>query len=185
VLLLLVVARIIDLLCLLFLQWFSMPMSLLASDPFLNDIPWRKIVLVVIACNRRFFSSRIAAPVHQSHVQGLVHQMYKWHYGVPNGIMRDKHPGRSRPCVMRPWGDPKWYLHSRMRTVYMRSSIRGKKEKESEKEKKKKKNHRSMVPIGYYCADCKKFLTTEEYNQKSSERWEEWQAAHPAKEQQS
>jgi hypothetical protein len=86
---------------------------------------------------------------------------------------------------MRPWGDPKWYLHSRMRTVYMRSSIRGKKEKESEKEKKKKKNHRSMVPIGYYCADCKKFLTTEEYNQKSSERWEEWQAAHPAKEQQS
>ena len=46
----------------------------------------------------------------------------------------------------------------------MRSSIREKKEKES-----KKKNHRSMVPVGYYCADCKKFLTTEEYNQKSNE----------------
>jgi hypothetical protein len=82
---------------------------------------------------------------------------------------------------MRPWGDPKWYLHSRMRTVYIRSSIREKKEKES---KKKKNNHRSMVPIGYYCADCKKFLTTDEYNEKSNERWEDWQAAHPGKEQQ-
>jgi hypothetical protein len=69
-----------------------------------------------------------------------------------------------------------------MRTVYIRSSIRDKKEKESKK--KKKNNHRSMVPIGYYCADCKKFLSTEEYNQKSNERWEDWQAAHPGKEHQ-
>ena len=38
-----------------------------------------------------------------------------------------------------------------------------------------------MIPIGYYCADCKKFLTTEEYKQKSNERWEDWQAAHPNK----
>jgi hypothetical protein len=65
-----------------------------------------------------------------------------------------------------------------MRTVYIRSSVREKKEKES----KKKNNHRSMVPIGYYCADCKKFLTTEEYDQKSKERWEDWQTAHPYKE---
>jgi hypothetical protein len=60
-----------------------------------------------------------------------------------------------------------------MRTVYMRTSV---KEKES-----KNKNNRRMVPIGYYCADCKKFLTIEEYKQKSNERWEEWQAAHPSK----
>lgn len=73
---------------------------------------------------------------------------------------------------MRPWGNPKWYLHSRMRTVYVRRSI---KEKES-------KSNRSMIPIGYYCTDCKTFLTTEEYNQRSNERWEEWQTAHPAKE---
>jgi hypothetical protein len=65
-----------------------------------------------------------------------------------------------------------------MRTVYIRSSVREKKEKEL----KKKNNHRSMVPIGYYCADCKKFLTTEEYDQKSKERWEDWQTAHPYKE---
>jgi hypothetical protein len=55
----------------------------------------------------------------------------------------------------------------------MRSSI---KEKQS-----KNKDNRSMVPIGYFCADCKKFLTTEEYKQKSNERWEDWQAAHPSK----
>jgi hypothetical protein len=74
---------------------------------------------------------------------------------------------------MHAWGHPKWYLHSRMRTVYMRDSI-----KESES---KNRNNRSMIPIGYYCADCKKFLTTEEYKQKSKERWEEWQAARPFK----
>ena len=92
--------------------------------------------------------------------------------GVPNITMRNKHPGRSRPCVMRPWGNPKWYLHSRMRTVYIRRSIR---ENDS-------KNNRSMISIGYYCADCKTFLTKEEYNQRSKERWEDWQTAHPAKE---
>jgi hypothetical protein len=86
-------------------------------------------------------------------------------------IVLVKHPGRSRPCVMHPWGHPKWYLHSRMRTVYIRRSIK-------ENEAKNKKN-RSMIPIGYYCTDCKKFLTTEEYKQKSNERWEDWQAAHP------
>ena len=74
---------------------------------------------------------------------------------------------------MHPWGHPKWYLHSRMRTVYIRRSI-----KENEA---KNKNNRSMIPIGYYCADCKKFLTTEDYKQKSNERWEDWQAAHPNK----
>jgi hypothetical protein len=74
---------------------------------------------------------------------------------------------------MHPWGHPKWYLHSRMRTVYIRRSI-----KENEA---KNKNNRSMIPIGYYCVDCKKFLTTEEYKQKSNERWEDWQAAHPNK----
>ena len=74
---------------------------------------------------------------------------------------------------MHPWGHPKWYLHSRMRTVYIRRSI-----KENEA---KNKNNRSMIPIGYYCSDCKKFLTTEEYKQKSNERWEEWQVAHPNK----
>ena len=99
--------------------------------------------------------------------------MYKYGIGIPNSIVLDKHPGRSRPCVMHSWGDPKWYLHSRMRTVYMRSSI---KEKQS-----KNKDNRSMVSIGYFCADCKKFLTTEEYKQKSNERWEDWQAAHPSK----
>jgi hypothetical protein len=99
--------------------------------------------------------------------------MYKYIIGVPNGMVLHKHPGRSRPCVMHPWGDPKWYLHSRMRTVYVRGSV---KDKES-----KRKNTRSMLPIGYYCADCKRFLTTEEYKQKSNERWEDWQAAHPSK----
>ncbi len=74
---------------------------------------------------------------------------------------------------MHPWGHPKWYLHSRMRTVYIRRSI-----KENEA---KNKNNRSMIPIGYYCVDCKKFLTTEEYKQKSNERWEDWQATHPNK----
>ena len=74
---------------------------------------------------------------------------------------------------MHPWGHPKWYLHSRMRTVYIRRSI-----KENEA---KNKNNRSMIPIGYYCANCKKFLTTEEYKQKSNERWEDWQAAHTNK----
>ena len=58
-----------------------------------------------------------------------------------------------------------------MRTVYMRSSI---KENDS-----KNKNKRSMIPIGYYSADCKKFLTTKEYKQESNKRWEDWQAAHP------
>ena len=99
--------------------------------------------------------------------------MYKCRIGVPNGIMPLKHPGRSRPCVMHPWGHPKWYLHSRMRTVYVRSSVKA--------NESKNKNNRSMIPIGYYCADCKKFLTTEEYKQKSNERWEDWQAAHPNK----
>ena len=74
---------------------------------------------------------------------------------------------------MHPWGHPKWYLHSRMRTVYIRRSIKV--------NEAKSKNNRSMMPIGYYCADCKKFLTTEEYKQKSNERWEDWQAAHPNK----
>lgn len=74
---------------------------------------------------------------------------------------------------MHSWGNPKWYLHSRMRTVYVRRSI---KENES-----KNKNKRSMIPIGYYCADCKKFLTLEEYKQKSNKLWEDWQAAHPDK----
>lgn len=99
--------------------------------------------------------------------------MYKCGAGVPKGTVLVKHPGRSRPCVMHPWGHPKWYLHSRMRTVYMRRSI-----KENEL---MKKNNRRMVPIGYYCADCKKFLTTGEYKQKSNERWQDWQAAHPSK----
>src|SRR5919108_4006663 len=103
--------------------------------------------------------------------------MHKCGIGVPNRMVLVKHPGRSRPCVMRPWGHPKWYLHSRMRTVYMRSSI---KENES-KNKNKNKNNRSMIPIGYFCVDCKKFLTIEEYKQKSNERWEDWQAAHSNK----
>jgi hypothetical protein len=38
-----------------------------------------------------------------------------------------------------------------------------------------------MIPIGYYCSDCKKFLTTEEYKHKSNQRWEDWQAVHANK----